>query len=85
MFQTLAQFAFIGWPLAIIGVIGLVLAFVLVGKQRAVEANTGFDDPDDDPEVQRLSKLGRLALWAGVIIGLIGVVILVSPAWATII
>lgn len=82
---SIGQLAAFGVPLIIIGIVLVVASFVLVIRQRAVAKFATTDNFEDDPTVARLSKLGRAALWIGIIVAFVGVIVMVAPAWSTVV
>lgn len=84
VFAILASLSFLGIPLVAVGVIGIIVGIVLNVVQKRVEAETEEDDPDDDPAVRRVSGFRKLALWGGLLLGILGAVFISAPQWATI-
>lgn len=81
----LASLSFLGIPLIVVAIIGIVGGIVLNFVQKRVEAETDEDDPDDDPAVRRVSGFRKIALWGGFVLIVLGAVLLSAPQWATIV
>lgn len=84
VFELLSSLSFLGIPLIIVAVAGIIAGIVLNVVQKRVEAESEEDDPDDDPAVRRVSAFRKISLWGGFVVGILGAVLLSAPQWSTI-